>query len=109
MTVNAYWGEKMTDDRKPRLVNLKCEKSKKLGIIKVLSFDVSNKETIECGDSIIFIELEPTLQLMKEMGEALESANGWIRTHVMQVASCEAGENEELLEKYRNFLEGIEK
>lgn len=93
----------MTDDRKPRLVNLKCEKSKKLRIIKVLSFDVSNKETIECGDSIIFIELEPTLQLMKEMGDVL---NHYLELRPNHDDGAKAFL---VLEKYRKFLEGIEK
>lgn len=103
----------MSEDVKPRLVNLQCEKGKKLGIIKVFSFDVSNKETIRCGDTIIFIELEPTLQLMKEMGEKLQilhelvgslslSPNPESNTISMEITH-------DVLEKYRKFLEVIQK
>ena len=47
-------------------------------------------------ENIHVIELEPTLQLMQEMGEA-----------ILNEVRLDA--KEEVLEKYRKFLEGIEK
>lgn len=54
------------------------------------------------------IELEPTLQLMKEMGEALEHYEAChydLRGHPCSHDKTAS----EALEKYRKFLEGIQK
>lgn len=48
------------------------------------------------------IELEPTLQLMKEMGDALEFYSNKTKLDCGEMASVK-------LEKYRKFLEWIEK
>lgn len=54
------------------------------------------KKKNEYSETIELVELEPTLQLMKEMGEAI-------------IDEYKFESKDEVLEKYRKFLEGIEK
>lgn len=65
------------------------------------------------SEIVNWIELEPTLQLMKEMGEALKE-NGLshdfdcgITVNGRHECSCGYLKSKEVLEKYRKFLEGI--
>lgn len=95
----------MTDDRKPRQFYIADDYDNGL--------HVEDKPTE--GFDIKVIELDPTLQLMKELGEALKE-NGLshdfdcgISVNGRHECSCGYLKSKEVLEKYRNFLEGIEK
>ena len=58
-------------------------------------------------DYLKVIELEPTLQLMKEMCEAFEE---WLDDTQNDFSEQQGWKScKEVLEKYRKFLEGIEK
>lgn len=76
----------MSEDVKPRKVRL--------------SSDVNNNWIVVLPKSaegpfpVDLIELDPTLQLMKDMGEAI-------------INEVRLDSKEEILEKYRKFLEGI--
>lgn len=75
----------MSEDVKPRIFFLQYKRP----------FDSKVVNGFEGkGEGIKAIELEPTLQLMKEMGEA-----------ILNEVRLDA--KEEVLEKYSKFLEGI--
>ena len=97
MTVNADWREKMTDDIKPRI-----------GFVVIddytddysywtgqITFPNPKCANIYWQNHISFIELEPTIQLMKEMATFVELAKTW------------GYQADNTLEKYRKFLELI--
>lgn len=77
----------MSEDVKPRIFFLQYKRP----------FDSKVVNGFEGkGEGIKAIELEPTLQLMKEMSEAI-------------INEVRLDAKEEVLEKYRKFLEGISK
>ena len=84
----------MSEDVKPRQWTVK--------VIHNRVGDSNNYEAYQIAEGpfikgkVMVIELEPTLQLMQEMGEA-----------ILNEVRLDA--KEEVLEKYRKFLEGIEK
>lgn len=115
MTVNADWREKMTDDRNPRIgfVVIDDYTDDYSDWTGQITFPNPKGANIYWQNPISFIELEPTLQLMKEMGEALKE-NGLSHDfdcgrYVNGRHECSCGylKSKEVLEKYRKFLEGL--
>lgn len=109
----------MTDDRKPRqLFILIDERKHHYDLMAFESLDSFNRFEDEMSEleerekfkPHAFVELEPTLQLMKEMGEAMSEAIDLIDDSSKGLYKCDSFTNQPLklaLEKYRKFLEGI--
>lgn len=92
----------MTDDRKPRIgfVVIDDYTDDYSDWTGQITFPNPKGANIYWQNPISFIELEPTLQLMKEMGDALEFYSNKTKLDCGEMASVK-------LEKYRKFLEGI--
>lgn len=97
----------MSEDVKPRKFSIKFNG---LYVPPLVTALASGKLKYE-DEMVYVIELEPTLQLMKEMGEVIRGHDclkgsayfdGEDRT-ITECTSCD------VLEKYRKFLEGIER
>ena len=84
----------MTDDRKPRQYFI--VDSSQLNGQPTRVYNTEPKWLVGAVEWKSVIELEPTLQLMKEMCEIIDS-------------ECCIDEKDFILKKYRKFLEGVEK
>jgi len=90
----------MSEDVKPKKIEAYYRKILDEWSLKEHDF---NSEGFNTGNKTVnFIELEPTLQLMKEMGDILEFCSR------ENVSSRESKFHaKEMVEKYRKFLEGV--
>jgi len=88
----------MSEDVKPRQFSIKFNG---LYVPPLVTALASGKLKYE-DEMVYVIELEPTLQLMKEMGDILEFCSR------ENVSSRESKFHaKEMVEKYRKFLEGV--
>lgn len=120
--VNSRSGVTVSEDVKPRQFFI--HNSKEIGEIKIsgnLLFATTEKPIKPVNHEVIpVIELDPTLQLMKEMGEVFEKLG--VRgceyfnssdypdpygLHIKHRKDCIRCMSEKVLDKYRKFLEGI--
>lgn len=104
----------MTDDRKPRIgfVVIDDYTDDYSDWTGQITFPNPKGANIYWQNPISFIELEPTLQLMKEIGEVMSEAIDLIDDSIRGEYEFDSFTSQPLklaLEKYRKFLEGIEK